>query len=112
MGGDHAKHGRIAYGDSLETLRALSEPVDVFINDSDHSADYEYQEYQVIAPLLSDRGIILGDNAHASETWRCIVRSGTRSAVASSAMMLRDAISRRRCGDNVGAVKAVSELIA
>jgi predicted O-methyltransferase YrrM len=62
-----SEHGEILYGDSIESLRRLSGPVDLFINDSDHSADYEYREYQTIKPLLSDRAIILGDNAHAND---------------------------------------------
>jgi hypothetical protein len=45
----------------------MSGPVDLFINDSDHSADYEYREYQVIAPKLSANAVILGDNAHTND---------------------------------------------
>jgi predicted O-methyltransferase YrrM len=58
--------GRILYGDSLESLRALDEQIDLFINDSDHSGEYEYQEYQVVAPKLSSSAIVLGDNAHVT----------------------------------------------
>lgn len=58
--------GQILYGDSIESLKALPSKVDLFINDSDHSADYEYAEYLTIRPLLAAGGIILGDNAHAT----------------------------------------------
>ena len=60
-------YGKILYGDSIESLSKLTEPVDLFINDSDHSADYEYREYQTVKPLLSERAVILSDNAHAND---------------------------------------------
>lgn len=59
--------GEIIYGDSLTTLKALNETIDLFINDSDHSAEYEYKEYQTIKNKISDSAIILGDNAHAND---------------------------------------------
>jgi hypothetical protein len=59
--------GEILYGDSIESLVALDVAVDIFINDSDHSADYEGREYRVIAPKLSDRAVIIGDNAHVTD---------------------------------------------
>ena len=58
--------GEILYGDSIESLKTFSEKIDLFINDSDHSADYEYREYVTIEMLLSDKAIILGDNSHCS----------------------------------------------
>jgi len=58
--------GRIAYGDSIETLRTIDQPIDLFINDSDHSAEYEAQEYETIADLLSESAVILGDNSHTN----------------------------------------------
>ena len=48
-------------------LRSISEPVDVFINDSDHSPDYELDEYHAIAPRLSRNAYLIGDNAHCSD---------------------------------------------
>jgi predicted O-methyltransferase YrrM len=62
LGGDYAEHGRIVYGDSIETLNALDRPIDLFINDSDHSDEYERREYDAIAGKLADRAVILGDN--------------------------------------------------
>ena len=59
--------GEILYGDSIETLSAFTEAVDIFINDSDHSADYEGREYRVIAPRLSEHALIIGDNAHVTD---------------------------------------------
>jgi hypothetical protein len=59
--------GEILYGDSIESLSSLQETIDIFINDSDHSADYEGREYRVIAPKLTERAIIVGDNAHVTD---------------------------------------------
>lgn len=58
--------GRILYGDSIKSLKALGEKIDLFINDSDHSAEYEYNEYRAVRDSLSPSAIILGDNAHAT----------------------------------------------
>lgn len=57
--------GKILYGDSIESLKRLDK-IDLFINDSDHSADYEAREYETILSRLSPGGIILGDNAHCT----------------------------------------------
>lgn len=54
--------GEILYGDSIETLSRFERPIDLFINDSDHSAGYETMEYDTILPLLTERAVILGDN--------------------------------------------------
>jgi hypothetical protein len=59
--------GAILYGDSIESLTALDVAVDLFINDSDHSADYEAREYLVIAPKLSEGAVVIGDNAHVTD---------------------------------------------
>lgn len=58
----------VLYGDSITSLESLSaDSVDLFINDSDHSAEYEYREYQVMTTRLSPQSVILGDNAHATD---------------------------------------------
>ena len=58
--------GTILYGDSILSLESIFDEIDVFINDSDHSAEYEAREYAVISRKLSSTGIILGDNAHVT----------------------------------------------
>ncbi|MEO0532745.1 MAG: class I SAM-dependent methyltransferase [Cyanobacteria bacterium P01_A01_bin.123] len=63
LSGDYAGFGTILYGDSIESLKELDCMIDLFINDSDHSADYEAMEYEVVANKLSEHAIILGDNA-------------------------------------------------
>lgn len=62
----YAEVGQILYGDSIESLQQFTEPIDLFINDSDHSANYEYDEYETIISKLAPMGIILGDNAHVT----------------------------------------------
>ena len=42
----------------------IEEPIDIFINDSDHSSEYEFQEYLSIEERISPDSIILGDNSH------------------------------------------------
>jgi predicted O-methyltransferase YrrM len=64
--GKYADVGQILYGDSLASLRNFQGSIDLFINDSDHSADYETQEYEVIREKMSPQGIVLGDNAHCN----------------------------------------------
>ena len=44
LSGEYARFGKILYGDSLKSLEAMDK-IDVFINDSDHSAEYEQAEY-------------------------------------------------------------------
>lgn len=63
LSGDYSAFGRILYGDSIESLNQLDCNIDLFINDSDHSAEYEAMEYEAIKHKLSERAIILGDNA-------------------------------------------------
>ncbi len=66
LSGPYAAVGTLLIGDSIASLDALSETVDLFINDSDHSAEYEAREYETIASKISNHAIILGDNAHVT----------------------------------------------
>jgi Methyltransferase domain len=59
--------GTILYGDSLESLATLKGPFDLFINDSDHSSAYEAREYRAIGDKLSERAVIVADNAHVTD---------------------------------------------
>jgi predicted O-methyltransferase YrrM len=61
--------GKILYGDSIESLKKLvaeSALIDFFINDSDHSAEYEGREYATIREALAPDAIVLADNAHVT----------------------------------------------
>ncbi|HEX8876352.1 MAG TPA: class I SAM-dependent methyltransferase [Phycisphaerales bacterium] len=77
--GPYAEVGKILYGDSIESLKTITDSIDLFINDSDHSSDYERREYETIASKLSERAIILGDNAHVTpEIYNFAKKSGRK----------------------------------
>jgi hypothetical protein len=59
--------GKIVIGDSISSLERIADEIDVFVNDSDHSAEYEAKEYATIAGRLAPGAVILGDNAHVSD---------------------------------------------
>lgn len=63
----YSSFGRVLYGDSIESLQSLHESIDIFINDSDHSAEYERREYETVQAKLASSAIILGDNAHTND---------------------------------------------
>jgi predicted O-methyltransferase YrrM len=52
--------------DSLQALLDVSE-VDLFIHDSDHSAQHELNELEIIRTRLAPDGLVLSDNAHATD---------------------------------------------
>lgn len=59
--------GKILYGDSIDSLKKLDTSIDLFINDSDHSMNYEMQEFETVASKLSPNAIVIGDNSHFSD---------------------------------------------
>lgn len=65
--GVYTQLGEILYGDSIDSLKRFEGMIDLFINDSDHSADYEAEEYETIAAKLSARAFVLGDNSHCTD---------------------------------------------
>jgi predicted O-methyltransferase YrrM len=74
-----SNYGQILYGDSIESLNKLDEKIDLFINDSDHSAEYEAAEYETIKRKLATNAIILGDNSHiTSKLAEFSVREGRK----------------------------------
>jgi cephalosporin hydroxylase len=81
LSGIYAKYGEIIYGDSICSLKDFDGKIDLFINDSDHSADYEYAEYEVIKPKLSESAIILGDNSHVTDKLSQFSRLNSRRYV-------------------------------
>lgn len=74
----YSTFGTILYGDSIESLQKLTEPIDLFINDSDHSSEYERREYEVVASKLSAGAVILGDNAHSNSELANFSRANSR----------------------------------
>jgi FkbM family methyltransferase len=62
--GMYSQLGEILYGDTIQSLMDFQNVIDLFINDDDHSYDYEGKEYEVVFQKLSREAVILGDNAH------------------------------------------------
>jgi predicted O-methyltransferase YrrM len=49
-------------GDSVTNLSNLEQPVDIFLHDSDHSAQHERNEFTAVEPKLAPGALLLTDN--------------------------------------------------
>src|SRR5262249_34879230 len=75
----YAQVGGILFGDSIESLKRLDEQIDLFVNDSSHSAEYEGKEYRAVEHKLTPDAVVIGDNAHVTdELLRFAHRTGRR----------------------------------
>lgn len=74
----YAKFAQTVAGDSHASIRALTEEVDFFIHDSDHTPEHEAQEFELIAPKLSARALVLSDNAEVTDKLLKFARSTGR----------------------------------
>jgi hypothetical protein len=81
IGERYGPFAEVLCGDSIESLEKLPGPIDLFINDSDHSAEYEAREYEAVASKLSPKAIILGDNAHVTDKLLVFAEKTGRSFV-------------------------------
>lgn len=81
LNGVYANYGEILYGDSVKSLEGLDQEIDIFINDSDHSADYERREYETIINKLSPNAILLGDNSHYTDELQKFALATDRSFI-------------------------------
>lgn len=57
---------QLCLGDSRRMLPVVARkhaPIDIFIHDSDHSAEFQTFEYRTVRPLLAGDGALLGDDA-------------------------------------------------
>jgi len=81
LSGDYRKFGKILYGDSIESLRSLNQTIDLFVNDSDHSSEYEAREYETVSDKPSPDAVILGDNAHRTDKLLCFALATGRRFV-------------------------------
>lgn len=61
---------QILLGDSVASLQAFTEPVDLFIHDSDHRPEYEWAEFLAIEPRLHPGSIVLSDNSQLTPKLR------------------------------------------
>ena len=81
LSGIYAEAGEIVYGDSISTLEKIDGSIELFINDSDHSFEYEAREYSVIQSKLSTQALVLGDNSHVSPSLRTFSELSNRRFV-------------------------------
>jgi len=70
VGGDYADFVTYKYDDSLASLSRISDEIDLFIHDSDHSRKHESDEYRLITDMLSEKSVVISDNAHVSTELR------------------------------------------
>jgi predicted O-methyltransferase YrrM len=65
-------------GDSIQALSQIDQ-VDMSIHDSDHSAEHEACEFEIIEAKLFEQGVVLSDNSHATnELAKWSLRNGRR----------------------------------
>jgi len=65
-------------GDSVASLGSLTS-VDLFIHDSDHSAEHEEAEFRCVAPALSPKAVLVSDNSHATDVLEQLSREWSRN---------------------------------
>jgi Methyltransferase domain len=53
-------------GDSVSTLASLRD-VDIFLHDSDHSAEYERSEIETVANVLTSDALVMSDNSELTD---------------------------------------------
>ena len=58
---------KLSIQDSLGYLRTFDKSIDLFIHDSDHTAQHELSEYQIIKDKLSSEAVIISNNAHVTD---------------------------------------------
>ncbi len=76
--GDYARHGWLLVGNSIESLKEIDE-IDLFVQDSDHSALHEAREYETLESRLTEGALVLADNAHVTqELFEFARRTGRR----------------------------------
>lgn len=57
----------VRVGDSVEALKRLEVPVDMFLHDSLHTRAHELSEYQAVEGILTPQAVLLSDNAHVTD---------------------------------------------
>ena len=65
-------------GDSLTTLGALTS-IDLFIHDSDHSAEHEEAEFRCVKSAMSSKAVLVSDNSHATDVLEQLSRQWSRN---------------------------------
>jgi predicted O-methyltransferase YrrM len=53
----------LVIGNSIGSISALSQPVDMFLHDSDHTVEHERREFEAVGPKLTESARLVTDNA-------------------------------------------------
>lgn len=64
----HNEKGEVIIADSVTTLESFDGIIDIFISDSDHSQNYELQEYLTIRNKVTSETLFISDNSHTSSS--------------------------------------------
>ncbi len=64
ISGKYSDVTHVLYGDSIKSLLELNTVIDLMINDSDHTYEHEMLEYEAIKNQITEKSVILSDNAH------------------------------------------------
>jgi Methyltransferase domain len=67
ISGPYAAVTSLVIGDSVASIAALRD-VNIFIHDSDHSAEYEAKEFDAVESKLAPKALVLSDNSHNSDS--------------------------------------------
>jgi hypothetical protein len=79
LAGPYADVGEMVFGDSIESLNRFQQAIGLFVNDSDHTEDFEAREYDAMLAHLAPDAIVLSDNSHVTDALaRFSVRQGRR----------------------------------
>lgn len=76
---EYAEFGDFVASDSIAFLQSFPGAIDLIVSDSDHSPQYEEREYEAARPKMAADGIIIADNAHATDVlYRYAKKCGMR----------------------------------
>ncbi len=78
---EYKKFGEILFGDSIESLKKFDKQIDLFVNDSDHSIEYEAAEYDTVCDKLTKDAVIIGDNSHNTDKLFLFAKKNGRSFI-------------------------------
>jgi len=66
--GRYADFGEVICDDAITALLRLDGKIDLLISDCDHAEEYEEREFECVLSRLVNKGMIISDNAHATDT--------------------------------------------
>ncbi len=67
IGGRYTTVVDLRIGNSLDILPILGDPIDLFLHEVHNSAQHERAEYEAIDPLITQRTVLLSDNAKTND---------------------------------------------